>query len=60
MNADSRSRQSVDGSNADADADDADLFSELRRFEDLESSVAEAAQHKIVTEDVKKAEGDSL
>ena len=28
-----------------------------RKFEDLESSVAEAAEHNIITDDVKKAEG---
>ena len=31
----------------------------FRKFEDLQSSVAEAAEHNIVTEDVKKAEGTS-
>ena len=32
-------------------------LTERRKFEDLESSVAEAAEHNIITDDVKKAEG---
>ena len=33
------------------------ILTERRKFEDLESSVAEAAEHNIITDDVKKAEG---